>query len=200
MATWHHFLYTRFGRQTTKQTWTWPSWGQLWVCMRCVSGMTRWVTSFSDYSRLSGLSKGLDRWLLPPWKFASQTNLWTSGTSASLPSFVTTTIPTAGIALSHLVQGFCLDRKHFWRKDGGVDKQKRIKRTVELELTWSQENFWKKGQHILQGPDFTIEGGHILANRCHFQHVQAKIWMGKNAQTINITPTWPAQNEGNIHR
>ena len=74
MATWHHFLCTRFGRQTTKQTWTWPSWGQLWVCMLCVSGMTRWVTSFSDYSRPSGLSKGLDRWLLPPWKFASQTN------------------------------------------------------------------------------------------------------------------------------
>ena len=161
MATWHHFLCTRFGRQTTKQTWTWPSWGQLSVCMLCASGMTRWVTSFSDYSRPSGLSKGLDRWLLPPWKFASQTNLWTSGTSSSLLSFVTTTIPTAGIALSHLVQGFCLNRRHLWRKDGGVEKQKNSRTRTYL----IPKNFWKKDQHILQGPDFTIEGGRILANR-----------------------------------
>ena len=79
--------------------------------------------------------------------------------------FVTTTIPTAGIALSHLVQGFCLNRRHLWHKDSGVEKQKNSRTRTYLIA----KNFWKKDQHILQGPDFTIEGGHILANR----------WMGE---------------------
>ena len=140
MASWHRFLCTRFGRQTTKQTWTWPS----------------WVTNFADYSIPSGLQKGLDRWLLPPWKFASQTNLWTSGTSSPLLSFVTTTIPTAGIALNHLVQGFCLNRRHLWRKDGGIEKQKNSRTRTYL----IPKNFWKKDLHILR-PRFDNRGGDI---------------------------------------
>ena len=125
-------------------------------CLWSNLSMTIMGDQFRWFLIPSGLETGLDGRRLPPWKFASQTILLPSRTSSPLLSFVTATIPTAGIALNHLVQQFGLNQRHLWRKDGGVEKQKHSRTRPCL----IPKHFGKEDLHIPR-PRFDNRGGDI---------------------------------------
>ena len=128
MATWHHFLCTRFGRQNHQTDLKHDHHGASYqyVCSVFLEWLDGWPVSLIIQDH-----QGCQRdWIgdcCLPGKFRQPNKiLWTSGTSSSLLSVCHHYYPHSGYSVEPLSSGFfCLNRRHLWRKDGGLEKAKR---------------------------------------------------------------------------